>query len=162
MDTSFRPPGFTTLTPLVAAHPAVDAIRFYETVFGARTTTRMDGPDGAVWHAELELDAGRLQVMDPNPEFNVVGPDPTSDEVVFSLAIYVPDVDETLRQSVEAGATVREDAADFGVTGDRFASIRDPFGVRWTLLTRVEHRTDAQVQEGLDAWAASMTDPSPS
>lgn len=158
MDSSFRPSGFTTLTPLVAAHPASEAIRFYEDVFGARVATRMDGPDGAVWHAELELDCGRMQVMDPNPQFAVVGPDPGSDEVTFSLAIYVPDVDDTLRRAVEHGATVREEADDFDVTGDRFASIRDPFGVRWTIMTRVHERSDAEIQQGLDAWAASLAE----
>ena len=66
------------------------------------------------------------------------------------------DVDATLAAARERGARVREEAADFEVTGDRFASIQDPFGVRWTIMTRVQERTDAQIQEGLDAWAASM------
>lgn len=156
MDTTYRPEGFSSLTPLIAVSPAAEAITFYESVFGARVTSRMDGPDGSVWHCELQLDAGRLQVMDPNPQFNVVGPDPASDEVPFSLALYVPDVDATTRTAVEQGATLREEPADFEVTGDRFASIRDPYGVRWTLMTRTTPRTDAEMQEALDAWAASM------
>lgn len=156
MDTTYRPSGYSTLTPLMAVSPAIEAITFYENVFGARVTSRMDGPDGAVWHCELQLDEGRMQLMDPNPQFNVVGADPQLDEVTYSLAIYVPDVDETVRLAVQHGATVREDVDDFEVTGDRFGSIRDPFGVRWTVMTRTQERTDAQIQEGLDAWAASM------
>ncbi|MGC0252431.1 VOC family protein [Pseudactinotalea sp. Z1748] len=67
-----------------------------------------------------------------------------------SLAVYVPDVDATLALARERGARVREESYDFTVTGDRFASIQDRFGVRWTIMTRVEPRTDAQVQQGLD------------
>lgn len=156
MHTSYLPDGFTSLSPLVAVSPASAAIDFYGAVFGARITSRMDGPDGSVWHCELDLGRGRMTVMDPNPQFAVTGSDPGTDEVAFSLAIYVPDVDAALASARDRGARVREEAADFAVTGDRFASIADPFGVRWTIMTRVEHRTDAQVQEALDAWAASM------
>lgn len=70
----------------------------------------------------------------------------------------MPDVDGTVRLDVERGATVRERPADFEVTGDRFASVTDPFGVRWTVLTRTRSRTDAEVQEALDAWAGSLVD----
>lgn len=145
----------STLTPLICVTPAADAIAFYESVFGAVTVTRMDGPDGSVLHGELQFEDGRLQVMDPTPHVSVVGADPTSDEVRYSLAVYVPDVDRTVAIAVEHGATLREQVDDFDVTGDRFGSIRDPFGVRWTVMTRTSERTDAQVQEGLDAWAAS-------
>lgn len=156
MTTTSRPDGFSTLTPLIGVSPAAEAIRFYEAVLGARVTTRMDGPDGSVWHCELQLECGRLQLMDPNPQFAVVGADPASDEVAYSLAVYVPDVDATTRLAVQHGATLREEPDDFEVTGDRFASVRDPFGVRWTLMTRRQQRTDAQIQQGLDAWASSL------
>ncbi|HLS14696.1 MAG TPA: VOC family protein [Beutenbergiaceae bacterium] len=157
MSTHYLPDGFTSLSPLVAVSPASAAIDFYCAVFGARITSRMDGPDGSVWHAELDFGHGRMTVMDPNPAFAVTGSDADIDEVTFSLAVYVPDVDAALASARARGARVREESADFAVTGDRFASIADPFGVRWTIMTRIEERTDAQVQEALDAWAASMT-----
>lgn len=157
MDTAYRPDGYTALTPLVVVSPAHEAVAFYSAVLGARVTTRMDGPDGSVWHCELDLGAGRLTVMDPNPQFHAVANDPSTDDASFSLAVYVPDVDAVLARARQHGARVREEAADFAVTGDRFASIQDPFGVRWTIMTRTEHRSDAEVQQGLDAWAASMS-----
>ena len=152
----YRPEGYSTLTPLLVVEPAAEAIDFYTDLLGARVVSRMDGPDGRVWHCELEVEQGRLQVMDPNDQFHVVANDPTSDEVRFSLAVYVPDVDATLDRARERGARVREEAADFEVTGDRFASMQDPYGVRWTIMTRTAPRTDEQVQQALDAWAASM------
>lgn len=155
-STPYRPEGYSTLTPLLVVSPAAEAVEFYSDVLGARVTSRMDGPDGKVWHCELELEAGRLQVMDPNEQFHAVAGDPGSDEARFSVAVYVPDVDATLARAVARGARVREEAADFEVTGDRFASVQDPYGVRWTIMTRVEPRSDEQVQRALDAWAASM------
>jgi len=159
MNADYMPDGYTSLNPLVVVSPAAEAIDFYCAVLGARVVTRMDGPDGSVWHCELDLGTGRMTVMDPNPQFHTVASDPSTDEVSFSIAVYVPDVDATLAAARQRGARVREEAADFDVTGDRFASIQDPFGVRWTLMTRVQPRTDAQVQEGLDAWAASLQTP---
>ncbi len=154
--TDFRPAGFTALTPMVVVSPAAEAIDFYTEIFGARVTTRMDGPDGSVWHAELDLGAGRMQVMDPNEQFHAVAADPIRDDAQFSLALYVPDVDAVVAAARARGARVREETADFDVTGDRFASIQDPYGVRWTLMCRVSHKSDAEIQQALDAWAASM------
>lgn len=154
--TNFRPDGYSTLTPMIVVTDAAAAIDFYAAVFGARTVTRMDGPDGTVWHCELALESGRFQLMDANPSFHMVALDPTHDDVPFSLAIYVPDCDATTAKAAELGATIREETGDFEVTGDRFSSIRDPFGIRWTIMTRTTERTDAEIQAGLDAWKASM------
>lgn len=155
--TNFRPDGYTTLTPMIVVSDGAAAIDFYANVFDARTVTRMDGPDGKVWHCELELESGRFQLMDANPAFHMVALDPASDDVPFSLALYVPDCDATTAKATELGATVREQPGDFEVTGDRFSSIRDPFGIRWTIMTRRADRTDAEIQAGLDAWAGSMS-----
>ncbi|AXH97320.1 VOC family protein [Ornithinimicrobium avium] len=154
--TPYRPVGYSTLTPLLVVSPAAEAVDFYTDVLDARVTSRMNGPDGSVWHCELELEDGRLQVMDANEQFHAVANDPGSDDARFSIAVYVPDVDATLARAVARGARVREEAADFEVTGDRFASVQDPYGVRWTIMTRVAQRDDEQVQQALDAWAASM------
>jgi len=155
MSTRYQPDDYTTLTPFVVVSPAARAITFYEDVFGGTVTSRMDGPDGSVLHAELQVGDGRLQLMDPNEDYHSVANDPTSDESRFSIAIYVPDVDATVALARDRGARVREEPTDFEVTGDRFASIQDPFGVRWTIMCRTEHRTDEQVQRALDEWGAS-------
>ncbi|MCK0113569.1 VOC family protein [Ornithinimicrobium sp. F0845] len=155
MSTRYQPDGYTTLTPLVVVSPAARAITFYEDVFRGTVTSRMDGPEGTVLHAELQVGDGRLQLMDPHEDYHAVANDPTSDESRFSIAIYVPDVDATVALARDRGARVREEPADFGVTGDLFASIQDPFGVRWTIMCRTEQRTDEQVQQALDEWAAS-------
>ncbi len=150
------PAGFTSLTPFIAVAPAAAAIDLYAELFGTRVTSRLDGPDGTVMHCELDFGHGRLQVGDPMSEFGLTAPDPAGDRAAYSLGVYVHDVDATTARARELGATVREEPSDF-VTGDRFASIRDPFGVRWTLMHRAESVSDAQVQQRLDAWVATPT-----
>jgi PhnB protein len=115
----------------------------------------MDGPDGTVLHAELDLGDGRLQLSDPTDSYGLVPPSGQSqDKVSGSTCIYVPDVDDVFEKAVERGATVREKPATF-VTGDRFASIYDPFGHRWAVMTRVEDVSPEEAERRLNEWAAS-------
>ena len=153
--TNGKPDGYTTLTPFLVCSPATEAIRFYEEVFGARQVSRMDGPGGTVLHAELDLGDGRLQLSDPNEQFGLVVPDRTGDSVSGSICIYVPDVDAVFAKAVERGATVREKPDTF-VTGDRFASIYDPFGHRWAVMTKVEDVSPEEAERRLSEWAATQ------
>jgi len=151
------PHGFTSLTPFVAVVDAAGALDFYARVLGAVLVDRTDmpGPDGSpvVVHATLDLGNGRLQVGEANPAFHLVPP-PAGEDDCFSLGLYVPDVDRVVARALEGGATVREPATDF-VSGDRYASIRDPFGVRWSIMTRVEDLSDEQSAARVARWAAS-------
>ena len=135
------------------AAPAAEAIRFYAEVFGATVVSRMDGPGDTVLHAELQIGEGRLQLSDPNEQYGLVVPDRSGDAVSGSTCIYVPDVDAVFATAVERGATVREKPDTF-VTGDRFASIYDPFGHRWAVMTRVEDVSPAEAERRLDEWGA--------
>jgi PhnB protein len=152
--TDGRPDGYTTLTPFLVCSPAGEAIRFYGEVFGATVVSRMDGPDGTVPHAELDLGSGRLQLGDPAEQYGLVAPAREGDRVSSSTCIYVADVDAVFAAAVERGATVREEPATF-VTGDRFASIHDPFGHRWAIMTRVEDVSPEETERRLSEWASS-------
>ena len=135
--TNGKPEGYTTLTPFLVCSPAAEAIGFYEEVFGATVVGRMDGPDGTVMHAELDLGDGPAAAQRPERALRPGRPGPAGDKVSGSTCIYVADVDAVFAKAVERGATVREKPTTF-VTGDRFASIYDPFGHRWAVMTRVE------------------------
>jgi PhnB protein len=153
--TNGKPEGYTTLTPFLVCTPAAEAIRFYSDVFGATVVGRMDGPDGTVMHAELDLGDGRLQLSDPNDSYGLIPPSgQAADRVSGSTCIYVADVDAVFAAAVERGATVREKPTTF-VTGDRFASIYDPFGHRWAVMTRVEDVSPEEAERRLSEWAAS-------
>lgn len=153
MTASPIPAGYTSLTPFLCVDGAAAAIDFYTEVFGAALVEKMDGPGGTVAHAELDFGTGRLQLGDPADAYGIAAPDTSSDTVTCSIALYCPDVDDVVARAAKAGATVREAPQDFA-TGDRFASIRDPFGVRWTVMTRVEDLSAEERDRRLSEWAA--------
>jgi PhnB protein len=151
--TGGRPHGSTSLTPFLAVPRAAEAVAFYRDVLGARVVdvTEMGG---VVVHAELAFEEGKLQIGEPSPDYGLVPP-PSADAACYSLALYVPDLDAVLDRAVAAGAVVREPAAVF-VSGDYFASIRDPFGVRWSLMSRVEDLSEEESAARVATWAAEQ------
>lgn len=150
-----RPKGFSTLTPFVALKDPRAALTFYADVFGARVVNFTE-VEGAIVHAELDLGCGRFQIGVAQEAYHLVAVDPDTDDSQFSLGIYVPDVDRVVETAVARGATLRE-AVVYFVSGDRYGSIRDPFGIRWSVMTRVEDLSDEESAQRVDAWAAAMS-----
>ncbi|WP_455901118.1 VOC family protein [Rhodococcus gordoniae] len=148
------PEGYTSLTPFLVVHDGGRAIDFYCEAFGATVVDRMDGPDGKVVHAELDFGNGRMQLSDPHPEMGLHTPAGTND-VDHSYVLYCTDVDAVFARAVTLGSRVFEEPSTF-VTGDRFASILDPFGHRWAVMTRVENVPAEEAQRRLDKWAAQQ------
>jgi PhnB protein len=147
------PPGYTTLTPFLCVTDGSAAIDFYCQAFGATLVSRMDAPSGGVAHAELDFGNGRLQLADAMPDYGLVAPT-GEDAVSHSTCLYLPDVDAVATRAVELGATLREPPSTF-VTGDRFASILDPFGHRWAIMTRVEDVSAEEQERRLAEWASA-------
>ncbi|WP_347351324.1 VOC family protein [Intrasporangium sp.] len=151
--TDGRPHGFTSLTPFLALGDARGAIAFYRDVFGARVVGVTELA-GGIAHAELDFGSGRLQLGEPNPGYHLVAA-PEGEDDCYSIALYCADVDGLVERAVAAGASVREPVADF-LSGDRFASIRDPFGVRWSVMTRVEDLSEQESARRVAEWAAGL------
>ena len=149
--TDGTPHGYSTITPFLAITNTAAALDFYRDVFGARVVNSTTMGEVVV-HAEVEFANGRLQLGAPQEAYHLL-PQPTSDDVSCSFVFYCPDVDATVERAVAAGATLREPLMTF-VSGDRFASIRDPFGVRWSVMTRVEDLSDAESDARVKEWVA--------
>ncbi|WP_319457160.1 MULTISPECIES: VOC family protein [unclassified Mycobacterium] len=145
------PNGYTSLTPFLVVDGAAKAIEFYCAVFGAELIEKMDGSDGSIAHAELDFGNGRLQLSDSNSDYGLEPPE-RKESVTHSIVLYCHDVDEVVARAEAAGATIREPLTTF-VTGDRFASIVDPFGQRWAVMTRVEEVDAAERDRRLAEWA---------
>lgn len=154
--TEGRPHGYSSLTPFVVIADSRTALEFYQSVFQAKVVGVTEMPVGdrlEIVHAEVDFGVGRLQFGVPNPAYGLVPP--PSEGACYSLGIYVPDVDDTVARALAAGATLREPATDF-VSGDRYASILDPYGLRWSVMTRIEDLTDAESQARVETWAKSL------
>jgi len=133
------PEGYHTLIPYLAVDDAAKAIEFYKTAFGAKERTRMDGPDGKIGHAELEIGDSVVMLADPFPH-----------------ASTTPPTDAVVRKAVDEGATITEEVED-KFWGDRFGTIRDPFGHIWSIGTHVEDVPPQEMAERAKSAMAAMS-----
>ena len=62
----YIPKGYNTVTPYLVIKGAAKAIEYYKNVFGATVVVRMDGPEGSVGHAELQIGDSRIMLADEN------------------------------------------------------------------------------------------------
>lgn len=154
--TNGLPHGKTSITPHIVVSPAAAAIDFYRDVLGARVVdiTRFPNDADLIAHAELDFGSGGITLSDAMESYGLVAPTP-GEPSSYSLAVYVLSVDDVTSAAEASGATVREKPMTF-VTGDRFASIIDPFGVRWTVMTRVEDLSDEEGAARVAEWAAQQ------
>ncbi|MCD0446879.1 VOC family protein [Glycomyces sp. A-F 0318] len=147
------PDGYHSITPFIVVKDAAKALDWYAEVYGAKVLSRNDMPDGTVAHAEVLIGNSIIQLGDANPAFGMAEPDP--ENITASFTLYVEDCDAVYAKAVEAGARVREEPSVF-LTGDRYASIADPFGRRWSIMTRVEDVSREEGERRVDEWMASM------
>lgn len=153
--TNGRPNGSTALTPHLVVTPAEKALSFYQEVLGARLVDVTKFPDSSlVAHAELDFGLGKLTLSDPMAAYGLVAP--VAGGATFSLALYVPDVDDIVARAIAAGATLREPVSTF-VSGDRYASLLDPFGVRWAIMTRIEDLSPEESRRRVEAWSKQQS-----
>ena len=122
------PDGCLALTPWIIADGVAGLLGFLAEVLGARETVRMTAPGSTrIVHAETRIQDVPVMLFDSadgwpaTPAF---------------LRVYVPDVDDTVRRAVAAGATVVTEPATTWI-GDRVARVRDPWDNLWWLHTRV-------------------------
>jgi uncharacterized glyoxalase superfamily protein PhnB len=134
------PEGYHSVIPSLSLKDAAKAISFYEKVFGAKELSRMPGPGGKIWHSELQIGDSKIFVMDEMPGSPVQAPSPAN-PASASIMLYVPNVDETFRKAMSAGAKSTMDVADM-FWGDRGGGIIDPFGYAWFIATHVRDMTE--------------------
>ena len=155
MATKPIPEGYHTVTPYLAIDGAADAIEFYKKAFGAKETLRMDGPDGSIGHAEIQIGDSKVMLSDPFPQ-STVKPPKSLGGTSASVFLYVEDVDAVVKQAVDAGATVTMEVQD-QFWGDRFGTVSDPFGHTWSVATHVEDLTPEEIAERGKAAMAAMS-----
>jgi PhnB protein len=140
------PEEFHTITPHLVVRGVPEAVEFYRKAFGAQELFRNMAPDGkTVVHSELLLGDSRFFLNDEFPEHGAVSPKALNGSAV-TLHLYVEDVDAVYQQAVEAGAQVVFPLADC-FWGDRYAQLKDPFGHSWSVASRIEDLSPAELKE---------------
>jgi PhnB protein len=139
------PDEYPRVTPYLHVQGAADAIEFYKTVFNAGERGRMDGPNGTIGHAELEIGDSMVMLADEFPDMEAYAPGHFGGSPM-TLHVYVEDVDAVYAAALAAGAKgVREVTDQF--YGDRSGTFEDPWGHRWNVSSHVEDVSPAEMEK---------------
>ena len=144
------PDGYHAVTPYLIVNAAAAAIAFYKQVFAATERFRMNGPDGKVGHAELQIGDSVIMLADEAPQIGARSPQSLGGTPV-SLLLYVEDVDAVASQLVAAGAKTLRPVQD-QFYGDRSGNFEDPFGHKWTIATHTEDVPPEEMQRRAEAF----------
>lgn len=146
------PEGYRTLTPQLTLDNAAQAIDWYKKALGAEELSRAVGPDGKIMHAALRIGDSIFMLNDEmggGKSPRTIGGSP------MSLWIYVQDCDALFNRAVATGAKVPPGPMGQLMDqfwGDRTGTINDPHGYTWTIATRKEDLTDAEIRQRMDAF----------
>ncbi|MDB6054926.1 MAG: Glyoxalase/bleomycin resistance protein/dioxygenase [Verrucomicrobiales bacterium] len=149
------PEGFHSITPYLSIRGAAEAIEFYKRAFDAKERYRMPGPDGkTIGHAELLFGNSIVMLADAFPQCGNVSPS-TLNGTTVGLAFYVEDVDSQFKKAIDAGAKVERPLEDM-FYGDRSATVVDPYGHKWSIMTHKEDVSAEEIQKRLAGEYAKM------
>jgi PhnB protein len=144
------PEDFHTITPQLAVKGVAEAIDWYTKALGANELLRNLAQDGkSIMHSELLLGDSRFFVVDEFPG-SMVSPASLGGTSI-TLHLYVQDVDALFGRAIAAVATVLMPVAD-QFWGDRYGMLKDPFGHRWSIASRIEDLSPKALQARAAAW----------
>jgi PhnB protein len=149
-ETAWKPSQYHTLTPFLTLRGAAQAIEFYKKAFGAEELYRMAGPDGAVMHAELRIGDSVVMMGEEAPEMGATSPS-TLGGSTSGLLLYASDCDQAFARAIKAGATSVQAPTDM-FWGDRYGTLKDPFGHRWSIATHLKDVSPAEMEKAQEAW----------
>ena len=131
------------IVPHIYIDGASDAIAFYKRAFGAVELFRIAHPDGKILHAEMSICGSVIMIGDPDDR--LYGEPRSGGRCTASLHIFIDDNAALLRRAVEAGAEAIQPPTDL-FYGANSASVRDPFGHVWVLLSWKEDLDPAEME----------------
>lgn len=131
------------VVPHIYIQGAAEAVDFYSKAFGAQELFRIAAPDGRIVHSELAVYDSTVMVGDPDgrlyDEPKQLG------ACTASLHLIVDDNATALARAVAAGCEQIQVPTDM-FYGANSASVRDPFGHVWVLLTWKEDLSPAEME----------------
>jgi PhnB protein len=128
MSPSYKPQGYSTVSPYLIVDGASGTIDFLVRAFGAVELRRFPDSSGRLMHAEVRIEDTVVMIADGGENWP---PAPAH------VHIYVLDVDTTYRRALEAGAeSVQEPIKK--EDEDKRGGVKDAGGTTWWIATRIE------------------------
>ncbi len=151
------PDGYHSVTPYLVVDDAAKAIDYYTKAFGAKEAFRMNGPDGKVGHAEIQIGNSMVMLADPNPHWGAKSAKEFGGSPV-SLMVYVEDSDAVFKRAIASGSTQLKPVED-QFYGDRSGTLTDPFGLMWTIATHKEDVAPDEMMRRAEEYAKKAQAP---
>jgi PhnB protein len=128
MSSSYKPQGYSTVSPYLIVDGASHTIDFLVRAFDAVELRRFPDATGKLMHAEVRIDDTVVMLADGGGDWL---------PMAANVHVYVADVDATYQRALEAGATsvqepVKKDDAD------KRGGVKDAGGTIWWIATKVE------------------------
>jgi uncharacterized glyoxalase superfamily protein PhnB len=123
-----KPQGYPNVSPYLIVDGAARTIDFARKVFAAEELRRFADPSGKVRHAEIRIGDSVVMLAD-----GVEGWPP----VPAYVHVYVPDVDDTYRRALAAGAAPVQEPVK-KEDEDKRGGVKDSGGTTWWIATKVE------------------------
>jgi PhnB protein len=139
-----RPRRYTNaVVPHIYIRGAARAVAFYAEAFGAEELFRIAAPDGRIVHSELVV--CNATVMLGDPDARLYDEPRQLGACTAGLHLIVDDNASVLARAVAAGCEQIQPPTDT-FYGANSASLRDPFGHVWVLLTWKEDLSPQEME----------------
>jgi uncharacterized glyoxalase superfamily protein PhnB len=122
-----KPSGYNSVSPYLIVDGAAELIEFLVSVFDGSELRRYPDDSGRVMHAEVRIDDTVVMLADSTEGWPAA---------TAQIHVYVPDVDETYRRALEAGAQSIQEPVQKD-DEDKRGGVVGPGGVTWWVATTV-------------------------
>lgn len=140
------PDGFHTVTPYLIVKGAQQAIDYYKKAFGAEvhSVSKMPGTD-TIMNAQLRIGDSMVMLNEEFPDWKCLSPKSLGGSPV-NIHLYVEDTDAAFKRAIDAGGSAMHEVMNT-FWGDRYGKLKDPFGHEWSIGTKIENLTPAEIEE---------------
>jgi PhnB protein len=132
MSTTFKPSGYSAVSPYFVVHDAPAFISLLKNIFAAEDLRRYDRPDGTIMHAELRIEDSVIMISEASSAF------PSNN---LLMHVYVPDVHDTFQKALDAGCEAIENPVQKPGDPDIRGMFKDIAGNVWAVGTQVDTKT---------------------
>jgi PhnB protein len=127
METTFKPIGYTSVSPYFIVIGAQQLFELLQNIFGVQELRRYENADGSIMHAEIRLDDTILMIGEAGEAFS-----PNS----YWMHVYVPNVHLTFQKALQAGCVSVEEPKRKEGDPDIRGTFKDFAGNNWSVATQ--------------------------
>ncbi len=128
MNDTYKPEGYSSVSPYLIVSGAARTIEFLQEAFGAVELRRIPAPEGNIIHAEVKIDDSVIMLTDGAENWP---------PIESNVHVYVRDVDEAYKRALAAGATSIQEPVKKEDENKR-GGVKDAGGTTWWIATKVE------------------------